>query len=230
MNIQTETTSNNHAITLTKVAADYKLQSIAESFLLSGRSNPREPLKPYYHVIKTGELPALPAISGEGVTPMLQSALAKLFAEAGSSYLKDRAATLTPGSSLVLHLAASDIVTAVLAAGLGERTAISGEDIELTYCGSAAFTALAAVWSWSPVSVLKVTAALKAYAAPAHKKSPEDAAILLNRLEPMSKLLTASDAAGSTAAGVELQLIHRTLLTKLTRDAAAIKEELADSI
>ena len=216
---QNATTAN--AITLNKVAADYKLQA-GEAFLLQGRINKAQPAKPYYHVTRTAaDLAAtLPADLNS-----IRAAISKLWGMATVELLKDKAAALTPGATATISLTTTDILLYIADIGSNRREAISGEELD-EFCASDSFTALAAVHNWSPVAVAKVSTALRQYAAPAHRKNPADAKVLSLRLATFPELLTGEDSEEDA----KLTTIFNWLMVKLTRDVEQQVTNLADAI
>lgn len=224
MNTATATALETTAITLTKVQADYKLQS-GESYLVQGR----EKIKgaPYFHTVQRGNVN--PVIA-EFITSNLQSTssaatIAAITAAIGhftSELLKDKAAQLaTVNSTITINLTANDIIEYLNSLGTRTRTAMSGADID-AFNSSKAMAALAEIHNWTAAQLARVAVSLRAYAAPTFKHSPANAETLLSRLEPMVELLaeTKEDAE-----------VYHWLCIKLRRDAninAAV--DLADSI
>jgi len=213
--------TNSATIQLTKQPADYKLKA-GEAFLLQGRINKAQPLKPYYHVTRTAsDLAAtMPADLN-----ICRAALAKLWAMAMVELLKDKAATLTPGASATISLTTTDMLLYIADIGSNQRTAISGEELD-EFTSSDSFTALAAVHNWSAVAIAKVSTALRQYAAPAHRKNPADAEVLKRRLATFPELLTGEDSAEDA----KLLTIHAWLMTKLERDSTQQVTSLVDAI
>ena len=209
-------------ITLHKVPADYKLAA-GEAFLLQGRINKAKPAKPYYHVTMKGSLPIMP--TAEESTAALVAALAKLWQLATLDLLKEKASAMDAGATITTYATASDIVTFITELGSRERNAVSGEDV-IAFADSYAFQALAQVHAWTPAQVERVTVALRAYCAPAHKKPQADAAVLLNRLQPLATLLTGEDAAEDAA----ITAVFDWLAAKLKRDSVAEAVNLAEAI
>lgn len=222
----TATTETRAAITLTKVAADYKLQPL-ESFLVQGREKVKG--APYFHTVQRGTTNALIA---ELISELLKdnasaSASARAAVTAAISYftselLKDKAQQLaTPGSSITINLSIADIIAYLNSLGTRTRTAMSGADID-AFTASKAMLALAEIHGWTASQQARVAISLRSYAAPTFKHSPVNAETLLSRLEPMQELLaeTQEDAE-----------VYHWLCIKLRRDAninAAV--DLADSI
>lgn len=222
--MNTSTTAINASgasIKLTKVAADYKLQS-GEVFLAQGRVNKKFPARPYYHYTRTASDLAATLPSDLSTC---RTAIAKLWSIAAIDLLKDKSASLTPGASITLNLTTTDLLLYIADIGLNKREAISGEELD-EFCSTDTFMALAEVHSWSPVAIAKVSAALRQYAAPAHRKSPADATVLSIRLADMLSLLTGEDAEQDA----QTTTIHTWLMTKLLRDKEQLTVNLVDSI
>ena len=216
---------NTTTVTLTKTAADYKLAA-GETFLLRGRKNEKEPTKAYHHIIMStsAKLPSLPALVTNNQQLLL--ALTALWEASVAKLLKDKAAPLTSGATITFALTPTDIITSILDTSTGERKAISGEEI-LAYCESYAFDALALLHGWSASQVSRVSTALRAYAAPTHRKTCDDATILSARLTPITSLLTGDDP----ELDADLLKVTAWLLAKLARDIAFIPDTtLADAI
>lgn len=219
----TNSTTNQNAITINKVPADYKLTA-NEAFLTQGRVNKNAPTRPYYHTTVKGLEAGTPPAPATAL-PEMQQSITKLWSAVIIELLKEKAGNLVPGATIYVTLTANDVHSFITDMGSRERAVISGDELD-AFSSSYAFMALAAVHNWTPQQVARVSVALRQYAAPAHRKPQADAGILASRLEPLATLLTGDDS----ALDADILRVAQWLATKLSRDAAQADANLADSI
>ena len=218
------TNTNNAAslIKLTKVSADYKLAA-GETWLAQGRVNKKFPLRPYHHTVRTATdlTSTLPADLST-----CRTAIARLWQLAAAALLKDRAAALTPGASISLPLSTTDMLLYIADIGLNKREAMSGEELD-SFMLTDTFDALTQTYSWTPAQCAKARNAYRAYAAPAHRKAPDEAKLLLTRLAPMLELLTGDEDAEEAAS---ITSIHAWLMAKLQRDVDQLNDDIVNTL
>lgn len=218
-------TANNEAapaqpmVTLTRVSADYKLDATKkEFFLVQGRKHPKHKDRAYFHTVAQTPADSLPVLTLPADTnAALRIALTKLWDAATLEHLKNKAAPMDAGVLIELTVTQADICQYIADIGNRERVAISGDELQ-GYADSYAFKAVAEVHGWTAQQVARVAAALKQYAAPAHKKPVADATVLLTRLHPiLTTLLTGEEE----ELDADILRIHEWLVAKLQRDVNA---------
>ena len=227
-----ETTNLNAAIKLTKVAADYKLQT-GEQFIQQGRTNKAFPNRPYFHTVASGKFPTMPTIQAMLGTDQneaaLTTALTKLWDAAVIELLKDKATVLDAGATITLvDYNQADVIKGIMELGNRERAAISGDEIE-AFATTNSFKALAMVHAWTEAQQAMVIATIKKYAAPAFKLPEASAKVLATRFEPLTAELVQEAESASGEAETVLTVL-KWLTTKLQRDIAATTTDLASAI
>jgi len=218
-----------NSIKLQKVAADYKLQA-GEQFIQQGRTNKAFPNRPYFHTVASGKMPAFPAVTSfTTAEPGLIGAVEKLWDSAVIELLKDKAAALDAGATIVLaDYSTADVIKGIMELGNRERAAISGDEIE-AFAATNSFKALALVHTWSEAQQQMVIATIKKYAAPAFKLPEASAKVLATRFEPLTAELVA-EAESATGEAETVLAVLKWLNTKLQRDIAATTTDLASAI